>query len=154
MLYLVRNLNDCFWNCFVHVDGWVLGEGIHLMWTLMMIVLCPMGMEGIIPSGVVTCATFIALAPLLSEMVAPQVEIATVCIAVLEYHVRHLLDRVCIILLAVLQAVNGKMKMLPLHVSINYKYETWLTLTFIDHIHWKLKDWYVKAKPIWKFNYN
>jgi hypothetical protein len=83
-----------------------------------------MGMEGIIPSGVVTCATFIALAPLLSEMVAPQVEIATVCIAVLEYHVRHLLDRVCIILLAVLQAVNGKMKMLPLHVSINYKYET------------------------------
>jgi hypothetical protein len=90
----------------------------------MMIVLCPMGMEGIIPLGTVTRATFIALVPLWSEMVAPQVEIAAVCTAVLEYHVLHLLGHVYTILLAMLEEGNGKMKMLPLHVSINYENDT------------------------------
>jgi hypothetical protein len=86
--------------------------------TLMMIVLCPMGMGGIIPLGAATCAVFIALAPLFSEMVA-QVEIATVCTAVLGYHVHHLLGHVCTILLVPLVAMNGKMKILLLHLSAN-----------------------------------
>lgn len=103
------------------MDGWVLGEGTRL---IMKIVLCPMGMEGTFPLGTVTCATFIALAPLLSEMEAPQVEIATVCTIILEYQVLHLLGHVYTILLAVLQVVNGRMKMLPLHVSVNYENET------------------------------
>lgn len=110
------------------MDGWVLGEGTRL---IMMIVLCPMGMEGTFPLGTVTCATFIALVPLLSEMVALQVEIATVCTAILEYHVLYLLGHVYTILLAVLQAVNGRMKMLLLHVSIDYENETLLTAALL-----------------------
>jgi hypothetical protein len=98
------------------MDGGVLGEGTHLMLTLTMIVLYPMETEGIILLGTVKCATFIVLAPLLSEMVAPQVEIATVCTVVLEYHMHHLLDHVCTILLVLLVAVNGKMNILPLHL--------------------------------------
>jgi len=110
------------------MDGWVLGEGTHL---IMMIVLYPMGMEGTFPLETVTCATSIALLPLLFEMAALQVEIATVCTAILEYHVLHLLDHVYIILLAVLQAVNGRMKMLPLHVSKDYENGTLLTATLL-----------------------
>lgn len=103
------------------MDGWVSGEETHLMLTLMMIVLYPMGMEGIILLGTVTCTTFIALALLSSEMAAPQVEIATVCTVVPEYHMHHLLDHVCTILLVV---VNGKMKILPLHLSTNSENNT------------------------------
>jgi len=110
------------------MDGWVLGEGTHL---IMMTVLCPMVMEGTFPLGRVTCATFIALVPLLSEMGALQVEIATVCTAVLEYYVLHLLGHVYTILLAVLQAVNGRMKMLPRHMLIDDENETLLTAALL-----------------------
>jgi len=89
-----------------------------------------MGMEGAFPLGTVTCI-FIALVPLLSEMAALQVEIATVCTAVLEYHVLHLLGHVYTILFAVFQAVNGRMKMLPLHVSIDYENETLLNAALL-----------------------
>jgi hypothetical protein len=89
-----------------------------------MIVLYLMGMEGVILLGTVTHATFIAPALLLSETAAPQVEIAAVCTVVLEYHMHHLLDHVCTILLVLLVAVNGKMKILPLHLSTNSESKT------------------------------
>lgn len=110
------------------MDGWVLGEGTHL---IMMIVLCPMGMEGIFPLGTVTCVTFNALVPLSSETAALQVEIATVYTTILEYHVLHFLGHVYTTLLTVLQAVNGRMKMLPLHVSIDYENGTLLTASLL-----------------------
>jgi hypothetical protein len=88
-------------------------------------------MEGTFPLGTVTRATFIALVPFLSEMAALQVEIATVCTTILEYHVLHLLGHAYTILIAVLQAVNGRMKMLQLHVSIDYEDETLLTAALL-----------------------
>jgi hypothetical protein len=90
----------------------------------MMIVLYPMEMEGITLLGKVILVTPIAPALLLPEMAAPQVEIVTVCTVVLEYHMHHLLDHVCTILYVLLLAVNGKMKMLPLHLSANSENKT------------------------------
>jgi hypothetical protein len=112
-----------------------------------------MGMGGIIPLGTVTCATFIALAPLFSEMVARQVETATVRTAVLEYHVHHLLDHVCTILLVPLEAVNGKTKILPLQLLTNSENMSWrINSDWICIL--RAKELKFERKPYGSWNYN